>query len=938
MGLLERLRAQPGFKDDDPKVRRAAVRALADPALLAELARGDSDAAVRDEATGALLDIALKGADEAAGLVALAALGDPKQIVAVARSAAREAVSRAALGRLTDLKALGSVARHGEHAAVRLEAIGRISDPVELEVVALKSPHKDAALQALERIASEDPSRFDPGFLATLAGHAKCPAAVHRARAILHERAAADGARSPELQEADRRKQMRLCEQVESLARSVECEPLAVRIAMARNAWTDLLPHVDDDLHERFSTAVHAARARLLRNQTERAERERLERETRALHEKYLAPRLTLCEAVETASAEDAPRALDDARWEWERLQPVDNPDEKVLADAAALAGRFEAACAECQARHERFEKEQSEALLSAQEQAARDERARKRTEMAARQKESAARLNALCERAARLAGSETLTLRKAEPAFREIRAALDAMPPLPSKREHHALLERLRAAANALGPRVKELRESERWKRWANTNVQEDLCARAEELREVADPLQASRLLAEIQDLWKTASAASKDKAESLWIRFKTASEEVRSRLEAHQAERATGKRALCEQAETLSGQPPAGTASTEWIRTAGEIKRLQAEWKTIGSASRADEKALWERFRVACDRFFARRDEDLAQRKEEWARNLERKEALCARAEALTESTDWKTTAAEIKRLQAEWKTIGPVRKSRSEAIWRRFHGACDSFFERYKRRDEIELARSVAAREGILREIEILAPAATPSQPAPEAPAGASEPAAAPPAGNLLETLRGARRKWQEAAALPPQHAVTLEERFDGALRRALEAFPAVAKGSEFDVAANQRKLEDLCARVERLLPQAGAGAPANLSPAARLAAEWREALATNTIGGKQAGEAKLRAAAEEAKQARAAWLRVGYVPQAALKPLAERFERACTRLPAPSEAGLADRSRGAERSPRAGRSSRNDRTARTAGPPRRQRPSGSPSGSA
>ena len=129
----------------------------------------------------------------------------------------------------------------------------------------------------------------------------------------------------------------------------------------------------------------------------------------------------------------------------------------------------------------------------------------------------------------------------------------------------------------------------------------------------------------------------------------------------------------------------------------------------------SRGQEKAIWERFRVACDRFFTRRQADLVERKAVWAANLAKKEALCAQVEALADSTDWDATAAEIKRLQAEWKTIGPVKKSRSDAIWQRFRGACDRFFARYAQRHDIARAERVAAREAICAELEALAPAA-------------------------------------------------------------------------------------------------------------------------------------------------------------------------------------------------------------------------------
>ena len=50
----------------------------------------------------------------------------------------------------------------------------------------------------------------------------------------------------------------------------------------------------------------------------------------------------------------------------------------------------------------------------------------------------------------------------------------------------------------------------------------------------------------------------------------------------------------------------------------------------------------------------------------------------------EALKDSTDWKATADELTKLQKEWKTIGPVAKKYSDAIWKRFISACDYFFE--------------------------------------------------------------------------------------------------------------------------------------------------------------------------------------------------------------------------------------------------------------
>ncbi|PYS96331.1 MAG: hypothetical protein DMF50_05000 [Acidobacteria bacterium] len=869
MGLLERIRPQPGWKDADPKVRRQAVRTLSEAALLAEVTRTDPDAEVRDEATEGLLRLA-EGEDEMAGLEALAALPDPKQLLQVARAAAREAVSRAALARLADPKALGSVARHGRHGAIRLEALRRLGDPDEVAAVAQRSPHDDAALAALERFAAEP--QEEAARIAAIAENARSAVAKRRARILVHEIGIATGHPAGPPPKTDRRKQQRLCEQAESFARSQDCEPLGVRLSEAEDAWIALLPGVDEDLHERFTAACRKGRERLARNLTERAERDRLERERADLVARHLAPRGALCEAVESAEGEEAPRRLEESRWAWDRLEPAEAAEGWVAGQARALARRFEEACTACERRHAARLKEQDDARLQAESAAARRERARRDEEDSARRAANAARLRRLGDRVERLLGGaagaagsagKEPSLNKAEPALRDLRAALDDLPPLPSRREHRELLERLKTLGAALAPKVKELREAERWKRWANATVQEELCARAEALREIADPAEAARQIPELLERWKTAAEVSKDKAQELWLRFKGARDEALARLEAYHVEQAARKQALCEQAESLA-------ASTEWARTAEAIKRLQAEWKTVGPAPRGHEKALWERFRKACDRFFTRRDEDLDKRKEEWARNLESKEALLARAEALAVSTDWKAAADAIKRLQAEWKTLGPVRRSQSEALWRRFHAACDRFFERYKRRDQIDLEASVAAREAILTELQGL---------------GAAPPAEAAEA--LLETLRALRKRWQQAPTLPRERAAALGERFNAALGRLLAARADDVKDTDFDAQANLGKMEDLCARLERLLP-GGPAADESLSPATRLATMWRERMAANTIGGKGSDEARRRAQAEEVRKARASWERIGYVSEEARRALAARFEEACRRL--------------------------------------------------
>ena len=313
----------------------------------------------------------------------------------------------------------------------------------------------------------------------------------------------------------------------------------------------------------------------------------------------------------------------------------------------------------------------------------------------------------------------------------------MDAPPAVPA-REQHALVERIKAAMAVMAPKLHDLREMDEWKRFANAAVQEELIAKVEALRtkysldgtsvaasevkadgttEVTPPKpedieKAAHELHEIQERWKQVAEAPRAQAQALWHRYRQAADPIQAKAREFFAQRAEERGANLKLKMVLIERAEALADSTDWIKTADELKKLQAEWQQVGPVPRQDTKITWKRFRDACDRFFTRRNADLNERKETWTANLAKKDALCARAEELAASREWERAASEIRRLQAEWKTIGPVRRTKSEAIWQRFRTACDTFFDRYKRRDEIELEAKHADREALVVELEALA----------------------------------------------------------------------------------------------------------------------------------------------------------------------------------------------------------------------------------
>ena len=265
------------------------------------------------------------------------------------------------------------------------------------------------------------------------------------------------------------------------------------------------------------------------------------------------------------------------------------------------------------------------------------------------------------------------------------------------------------------------------------------------EALRTVEDLDAAAREVRELQEQWRAAAEVPRAQADALWRRFKTAHDEVWARCEAHfasqaaeRAENLARKTALCEQAEALSD-------STDWIKTSEALKPSRPSGRrsvpSRAVARRRSGNASAARATSSSPVGTGSRSSG----RRLWNENLARKEALCEKAEALAESTDWEKAAAEIRQLQAEWKTIGPVKKSRSEAIWQRFRGACDKFFTRYAQRHDTARAERIAAREAICAELEALT----------AAPEGSEPPA------DLLATARAfaraGSRKWRRAASI-------------------------------------------------------------------------------------------------------------------------------------------------------------------------------------
>ncbi|MBR4047537.1 MAG: DUF349 domain-containing protein [Bacteroides sp.] len=220
------------------------------------------------------------------------------------------------------------------------------------------------------------------------------------------------------------------------------------------------------------------------------------------------------------------------------------------------------------------------------------------------------------------------------------------------------------------------------------NLEIKQHLCQAAEKLAEESDVISAFHQLQKLHQEFRETGPVAKELRDEIWSRFKAASTVVNRRHQQHfealkeqEQQNLDQKTVICEIIEAIDYDEL--TSFAAWDDRTQEVLALQAKWKTIGFAPQKMNVKIFERFRSACDDFFARKTAFFKTLKNGLNENLEKKRQLCERAEALKDSTDWKATADELVKLQKEWKTIGPVPKKQSDAIWQRFITACDYFF---------------------------------------------------------------------------------------------------------------------------------------------------------------------------------------------------------------------------------------------------------------
>lgn len=237
---------------------------------------------------------------------------------------------------------------------------------------------------------------------------------------------------------------------------------------------------------------------------------------------------------------------------------------------------------------------------------------------------------------------------------------------------------------------RHQEFFESRKETERANEEAKIALCEEIEkvdlsELKTFAQWDKTTEAIKDMQERWKAVGFASRKSNNQLFARFRescdkffAAKAEFYSQIKKELADNLAKKTLLCEKAEALMD-------STDYRRTADEIRELQAEWKTIGAVPRKHSDQIWQRFLNACNHFFDARKKNQSESRKEENDNLAAKKAVIEELRN-TQAESKDDVIKAIRDAQDKWQEIGHVPFKLKDKVYEEFREVINALREKH------------------------------------------------------------------------------------------------------------------------------------------------------------------------------------------------------------------------------------------------------------
>ena len=294
-----------------------------------------------------------------------------------------------------------------------------------------------------------------------------------------------------------------------------------------------------------------------------------------------------------------------------------------------------------------------------------------------------------LCERAEELIVETSVV--KAFKGLQELRAQWREIGPVPTE-QNEETWQRFNNAANQIDERRREYYDQRKEELDQNLLAKQALIAKAEELTQEMPQSTKSwndttEALDELLKLWKSIGPVPREQNEEIWNKFKGIIDKHYADKKLHfgqirdeQSENYNKKLDLCLRAEAIAKRE-------DWKNATEELLQLQAEWKAVGATSRKVSDKIWQRFRGACDEFFAKKGEYFKDIRSTESENLTKKNAIIDEMKAYQFGDNKDENLAAIKDFQRRWSEIGHVPMKEKDRVQKEYRSLLDGIFEKLK-----------------------------------------------------------------------------------------------------------------------------------------------------------------------------------------------------------------------------------------------------------
>jgi len=195
-------------------------------------------------------------------------------------------------------------------------------------------------------------------------------------------------------------------------------------------------------------------------------------------------------------------------------------------------------------------------------------------------------------------------------------------------------------------------------------------------------------RIFKEIQNEWKSLGSLPGSHYKSLWANYNALVSRFYDRrsiyfelIELDRKKNLEYKLQLCEKAESLE-------SVAELKEAIIQLNELHHEFKHTGPVPRAEQEAVWQQFKAASDKVYARRKEYNTTLKKELDKNLELKLSLAEKVQPFTAFNsdslkEWNEKSREILNIQKEWEKVGGLPRDKAKEVNKKFWSAFKRYF---------------------------------------------------------------------------------------------------------------------------------------------------------------------------------------------------------------------------------------------------------------